>query len=96
MLQNQNYIQLLKWIWLSENSAKIYLSLLQNWISAISDLTNYTWLHRVQIYRLIPILIEIWFIFEIIKWKRKFYKPANPEKINLEYAKIFDNNKPVM
>lgn len=96
MLQNQNYIQLLKWIWLSENSAKIYLSLLNNWICAISDLTNYTWLHRVQIYRLIPILIENWFIFETIKWKRKFYKPANPEKINLEYTKIFENNKPVI
>lgn len=96
MLQNQNYIQLLKWIWLWENSAKIYLSLLNNWISAISDLTNYTWLHRVQIYRLIPILIESWFVFEILKWKRKFYKPANPEKINLEYVKIFENNKPVI
>jgi len=96
MLQQKNYLQLLQWIGLSENSGNIYLSLLEHGLSAISELTIQTWLHRVQIYRLLPYLIETGFVFEILKGKRKFYKAAHPEKINQEYQKIFENNKPII
>lgn len=93
MLQSKKYLQLLQWIGLSENSAHIYLSLLQNGVSAISDITLQTWLHRVQIYRLLPYLIESGFVFETFKGKRKFYKAAHPEKINEAYSNLFENNK---
>lgn len=96
MLQSKNYLQLLQWIGFSENSANIYLSLVENGLSAISDITLQTWLHRMQIYRLLPYLIETGFIFEVLKGKRKFYKAAHPEKINEEYKKIFENNKPII
>lgn len=96
MLQSKKYLQLLQWIGLSENSGKIYLSLLENGLSAISDITIQTGFHRVQIYRLLPYLIETGFIFEVIKGKRKFYQAAHPEKINEEYKKIFENNKPII
>lgn len=96
MLQNEIYLKVLKWIWLNEKSSFIYLSLIENWLSNISDITKYTWLHRVQIYRLLPFLIDSWFIFEINKWKRKFYKATHPEKINEEYKKILDNNKNII
>lgn len=96
MLHIKNYIQILKWIWFSENSSNIYLSLIQNWESSIADISKNTWLHRIQIYRLLPNLIESWFIYEIEIWKRKIYKWENPEKINIEYQKLFENNKLVI
>ena len=74
MLQSKNYLQLLQWIGLSENSANIYLNLVENGLSAISDITTQTWLHRMQIYRLLPYLVETGFVFEVLKGKRKFYK----------------------
>lgn len=96
MLHIKNYIQILKWIWFSENSSNIYLSLIQNWESSIADISKNTWLHRIQIYRLLPNLIESGFIYEIEIWKRKIYKWENPEKINIEYQKLFENNKLVI
>lgn len=93
MLHIKNYIKILKWIWFSENSSNIYLSLIQNWESSIAEISKNTWLHRIQIYRLLPYLIESWFVYEIKIWKRKIYKWENPEKINDEYKKLFEVNK---
>lgn len=96
MLQNEIYIPLLKGIWFNENSSKIYLSLLDYGISSLADIAKYTGLHRIQIYRLIPQLVESWFLIEVIKGKRKLYKPAHPEKINELYKKTYENNKPII
>lgn len=96
MIQTNKYLNLLKWIWLSENSSIIYLSLLDKWISSISEISNNTLLHRVQIYRLLPYLIEYWFIFKTIKWKRNLYSPCSPEKIKDEYNRLFNNNKSII
>ena len=89
----EKYIALLKWIWLPEKSAKIYLSLLEYWKSTISDIQNNINIHRVEIYRLLPLLIETWFVLVSIKWKRKQYLPASPTKINEAYKEIEERNK---
>ena len=89
----EKYIALFKWIWLPEKAAKIYLSLLENWKSTISDIQNNINIHRVEIYRLLPLLIETWFILVSIKWKRKLYLPASPMKINEAYKEMEERNK---
>lgn len=89
----EKYLALLTWIWLPEKWAKIYLSLLEHGKSSISEIQNYINIHRVEIYRLLPLLLEEWFIIVSTEWKRKFYSPANPEKINEAYKEIQERNK---
>ncbi len=89
----EKYLSLLKWIWLPEKAAKIYLSLLENWKSSISEIQNNINIHRVEIYRLLPYLIESWFVVVTNEWKRKSYFPANPEKINEAYLEMQERNK---
>ena len=89
----KKYIALLKWIWLPEKAARIYLSLLEHGISSISDIQNDINIHRVEIYRLLPFLIETWFILVSMKWKRKFYSPASPTKIQEAYKTMEEMNK---
>lgn len=89
----KNFIPLLEWIWLQKNSAIIYLSLLESWKSTITDLSNNTLLHRVQLYRLLPFLIEEWFVFVSKVWKKKYYSPASPSKINEIYKEMEERNK---
>jgi len=89
----KKYIPLLESIWLQKNSALIYLALLENWKSTITDIVNNTSLHRVQVYRLLPFLIESWFVLLTRKWKKKYYSPANPDIIHDTYKEIQERNK---
>lgn len=89
----KNFIPILESIWLQKNSAIIYLALLEQWKSTITEITNYTSLHRVQIYRLLPFLLESWFIILSKRWKRKYYFPASPDKINEAYKEMQERNK---
>lgn len=89
----KNFIPLLEWVWLSKNAALIYLSLLEHGKSTITELTTYTSLHRVQIYRLLPFLIESWFVLISFEWKKKYYSPASPQTINDKYKEIQEANK---
>jgi sugar-specific transcriptional regulator TrmB len=89
----KKFINLFEWIWLSENSAIIYINLLEHWKSTITELSNYTTLHRVQLYRLLPNLIESWFVIITKKWNKKYYFPASPTKINDAYLEIQEKNK---
>lgn len=89
----RNYIPLLEWIWLSKNSASIYLALLDHWKSTITDITTSTTLQRTQIYRLLPYLIESRFVILTKKWKKKYYFPASPSKIHEAYEEMKDRNK---
>lgn len=87
------FIPLLEWIWLSKNSAIIYLNLLEYWKSTITELSTNSSLQRVQLYRLLPFLIELWLVIVSIKWKKKYYFPASPNKINEIYNQIQEANK---
>ena len=89
----REYLPLLKWIWLNEKWSLIYLSLLEHWTSSISDIVTNTSIHRVEIYRLLPFLLETWLILSSPKWKRTFYKAASPALIEDEYKKIEKQNK---
>ncbi len=89
----KKYIAILKWIWLPEKAWMMYLSLLENWKSSISDIQNNTNIHRVEIYRLLPLLLESWFVLVSIKWKRKFYLPASPIKIQEAYKEMEEINR---
>lgn len=89
----KKYINLLKNIGFSEKDSVVYLSLLQNWKSSIADITNNTNLHRIEIYRLLPNLLESGFILVSLKWKRKYYSPAEPSKIEEIYLEQLDRNK---
>ncbi len=89
----KKYINLLKNIWFTEKSSLIYLSLLENGKSSIADITNNTSLHRVEVYRLLPHLVENGFLLMSLKWKRKFYSPADPQKIEEIYLENLKNNK---
>ena len=87
------YINLLKNIGFSQKDSIIYLSLLDNWWSSIADISNNTNLHRVEIYRLLPNLLENGFVLVSLKWKRKFYSPVNPSKIEEIYLENLQRNK---
>jgi len=90
---NKKYINLLKNIWFSEKESIIYLSLLDNWTSSIANIVDNTSLHRMEVYRLLPKLIEDGFVLVSLKWKRKFYSPVNPSKIEEIYLENLERNK---
>ncbi|MFA5917660.1 MAG: helix-turn-helix domain-containing protein [Candidatus Gracilibacteria bacterium] len=89
----KNFIPILESIGLQKNSAIIYLALLEQGKSTITEITNYTSLHRVQIYRLLPFLLESGFIILSKRGKRKYYFPASPDKINEAYKEMQERNK---
>ncbi|MCK9272451.1 hypothetical protein M0P65_02790 [Candidatus Gracilibacteria bacterium] len=89
----KKFIPLLEGIGLPKNSALIYLTLLEHGKLTISDLTNFTSLHRVQLYRLLPYLLESGFVFVSVKGKKKYYSPASPSKINEAYKEMEERNK---
>jgi sugar-specific transcriptional regulator TrmB len=47
----------------------------------------------MQIYRLLPLMVESGFIHESKLWKRNYYIPAHPDKIEQEYEKKIKDNK---
>ncbi len=96
MLQNKNFLPILKAVWLTESDANIYLSLVENGLSALSDIATQTGYHRIQIYRRLPFLLESGFLIEVKKGKRNFYKACHPEKINEIYERNFQNNKAII
>ena len=89
----KKYLNLLKNIGFSEKDSIIYLSLLDNWSSSIADIVTNTNLYRVEIYRLLPNLLESGFVLLSLKWKRKYYSPVNPSKIEEIYLENLQRNK---
>lgn len=81
-------IKILENLWLSKNEISIYLNLLNNWNSNISEISKKTWINRPAIYSTIPNMIESWLIIEILKWKRKHYSASNPEILKTYLNKI--------
>jgi len=89
----KKYIPLLHWIWLWEKPASIYLALLEHGESSITQIQTQTSLHRAEIYRFIPILLEKQLLIVSMKWKRKLYSPASPIKIQEAYREQEELNK---
>lgn len=89
----KKYINLLHSVGLSEKASYIYISLLEHGKSSIADISTNTTLHRAEIYRILPSLIEDGFILVSLKWKRKLYSPAPPQKIEEIYLENLERNK---
>lgn len=77
----KKYLSLLKKLWLWEKESAIYIDLLENGTSSITDIVDRTGLHRPEVYRFLPILEERWFVSEILRAKRRFFVPESPENI---------------
>jgi len=87
----KKYLHILSQLGLPEHASKIYVALLEQWSSNLSQLTESTGLQRIQIYRTLPILLERWFIFVIQKGRRKIYSPASPDILRTEYENLQKN-----
>lgn len=89
----EKYIGILGAIWINENGAKLYLSLLEHGEKSIAELTILSWLYRMEVYRQLPFMIETGLILEVNRWKRKWYVAANPYKIQDIYHEKQDENE---
>ncbi len=76
-----NYLPILTRFWLSEKEAKIYLDLLENGNSRVSNIAKRLGLHRVELYRVLPGLITKGLALRSVFWKTTTYVAANPEKL---------------
>ncbi len=54
----KKYISLLKKLGLTEKESAIYVDLLENGSSSITDIVERTGLHRPEAYRFLPLLVE--------------------------------------
>lgn len=88
----KNFIPLLKSIGLWENGANVYVALLEIGTCTISELSQKSQLHRTQLYRVLPFLIESGFIIQSFEWKKKYYSPGNPEIIEQAYQDFQEKN----
>ena len=77
----KKYLLLLKKLGLSEKESIIYIDLLENGSSSITDIVERTKLHRPEVYRFLPLLVERGFVSETQKEKRRFYVAESPENI---------------
>ena len=76
-----NYIKILQKIGLSERESLIYINLLENTTSTISDISKRTGLHRPVIYQTLPLLEEWGLITRNIRGKRVHYLAESPNKL---------------
>jgi predicted DNA-binding transcriptional regulator len=75
------YLSLFSQIGIDEKSGRIYLRVLEYGRSPISEIVKNTRIHRVEVYRKLPYLLEIGLIKESKLWKRKIYLAASPQRI---------------
>ncbi len=85
------YEHILGRLWYSKHASSIYIALLENGTSSLAEITEYTGLQRIQIYRTLPLLLEKRLVFVIQKGKRKIYSPASPEVLKQEYQELQKN-----
>lgn len=81
------YAKTLQKIGLSERESLVYIDLLENVPSTISDIAKRTGLHRPVIYQTLPTLEESGLISRILKGKRAYYLAESPKKLRV----IMDN-----
>lgn len=92
----KKYFKLLEWIWIWETQAKIYLSLIEHWEMNITQIVEYSWLHRTQVYRLLPALLDSQLVIQSTVWKRKIYSWVSPNKIYQIYEQQQFNRKNII
>ena len=90
------FITLFERIGIGEKTARIYLDLLEYGDSSIADICKRTSLHRPEVYRFLPFLIEEKLIEETIEWKRNLYKARSPERIEEMIHEFEKRNAPLV
>ncbi len=90
------FLTLFQRLWIPEKTTKIYLDLLTYGSSSISEMSQRTTLHRPEIYRALPFLIEEKLIEETLRWKRSFYKPLSPDRIDDLIHEFERKNEPIV
>lgn len=75
----------------TEHASKLYIALVDHGSSSLHQLSEYTGLQRIQIYRTLPLLLERGLIFVTLKGKRKIYAPASPDMLRTEYESLQKN-----
>lgn len=61
------YIKLFERLGIGEKIARVYLDLLEYGTSNITDITKRTGLHRIEVYRAIPLLEEEKLIMSLLR-----------------------------
>jgi len=77
----EKIIKILKKIDMSDNEIKIYLAILRNPKSNISNISKNSWIKRTTVYAYLDKLLQKGFITKTIKWKIILYLAENPENI---------------
>ncbi len=90
------FITLFQRLGIPEKTARIYLDLLTYGSSSISEMSLRTTLHRPEIYRSLPFLIEERLIEETLRWKRSFYKALSPDRIEALIREFEQKNEPIV
>lgn len=76
-----NYQKILQKIGLSERESTLYIDLLENASSTISDMAKRTGLHRPVVYQTLPLLEESGLVTRNIRGKRVYYVAESPSKL---------------
>ncbi len=92
----EKYIKLFERLGIGEKISRVYLDLLEHGTSSIAEITRRNNLHRIEVYRAIPLLEEERLITSITRWKRTVYRPLSPERIH-ELIRDFERRStPIM
>ena len=83
--------KILERLWLSKDESRIYMCLINNPKQSITDLSNNLSLNRPLLYKLLPNMEEMWLIWELLIWKRKYYIAENPEVLKSYFNKVKDD-----
>lgn len=92
----EKYIKLFEKLGIWEKMTRIYLDLLEYGTSSIADICQRTDLHRPEVYRSLPFLIESVLIRELTKWKRTLYAALPPERIEDMIREFEKRNTPLV
>lgn len=72
------YKNIFRQIGIDEKSGTIYLCLIDYGRLTITEISKKTEIQRIEIYRKLPYLQELWIIVEVKIWKKKLYKAGSP------------------
>lgn len=90
------FITLFERLGIGEKTARIYLDLLEYGDSSIADIVKRTSLHRPEIYRFIPFLIEEELVEETLHGKRTLYRALSPNRIEQLIQEFEKHNTPLV
>jgi sugar-specific transcriptional regulator TrmB len=92
----EKYIALMSRLGIGEKISRVYLDLLEHGTSNVSEIAKRTSLHRIEVYRAIPLLLEEKFIIELLRGKRTYYRPLAPDRLDAMIRDFEKRNTPLV